>query len=131
MISLAATCLALTVYFESRGEPSMGQHYVAHVVMNRSKDYEEDKVCASVFDKKQFSWVSDLRQSKDLSVMTKRALKNVLNKEDWNKSLEVAEKVINRKRDITHGAMFFNEKRMGIRYATNVKPRRIGNQIYY
>jgi spore germination cell wall hydrolase CwlJ-like protein len=131
MISLAATCLALTVYFESRGEPDMGQHYVAHVVMNRSKDYEGKKVCAAVFDKKQFSWVNDIRRSKDLSVMAKRALKNVSDKEAWGKSLEVAVRVINRKRDITHGAMYFNERRMGIRYATGIRPKRIGKQIYY
>lgn len=131
MISLAATCLALTVYFESRGEPSMGQHYVAHVVMNRSTDYEEKKVCAAVFDRKQFSWVNDLKRSKDLSVMAGRAFKNVFDRKAWDRSLAVAEIVINRRRDITHGAMYFNEKRMGVRYTTNTRPKRIGNQIYY
>jgi spore germination cell wall hydrolase CwlJ-like protein len=131
MISLAATCLALTVYFESRGEPSMGQHYVAHVVMNRSEDYEGKKICAAVFDRNQFSWVNDIRRSNDLSVMARRALKNVSDKKAWDESLDVASKVISRRRDITHGAMYFNERRMGIRYVTSIKPKRIGNQIYY
>lgn len=131
MISLAATCLALTVYFESRGEPNMGQHYVAHVVMNRSTEKNDENVCATVFDRDQFSWVNHLKRSKDLSLMAKRALKSVVDKEAWDKSIDVANKVISRKQDITHGAMYFNEKRIGVRYATNTKPKRIGNQIYY
>ena len=31
-------CLALTVYFEARGEPDDGKRAVAHVVMNRVSD---------------------------------------------------------------------------------------------
>ena len=38
MILTAATCLALTVYFESRGESPEAQLAVAEVVMNRVQD---------------------------------------------------------------------------------------------
>ena len=31
-------CLALTIYFEARGEPAMGKRAVGHVVMNRASD---------------------------------------------------------------------------------------------
>ncbi len=31
-------CLALTIYFEARGEPRMGKLAVGHVVMNRARD---------------------------------------------------------------------------------------------
>ncbi len=31
-------CLALTIYFEARGEPRMGRLAVGHVVMNRARD---------------------------------------------------------------------------------------------
>jgi spore germination cell wall hydrolase CwlJ-like protein len=35
-VSRELDCLALTIYFEARGEPKMGQIAVGHVVMNRA-----------------------------------------------------------------------------------------------
>jgi spore germination cell wall hydrolase CwlJ-like protein len=42
-------CLALTIYFEARGEPALGQQAVAHVVMNRVADPRfPNSICAVV-----------------------------------------------------------------------------------
>lgn len=130
MISLAATCLALTIYFESRGEPNLGKHYVGHITMNRSHLYEEN-VCEAVFDKDQYSWTDRVKRSKDKALMAKRAIQLVEDNESWGQSVEIAKKVINRGKDITNGAKFFNEKKMGRRYKTSVRTKIIGKHIFY
>ena len=50
-------CLAENVYYESRGEPLVGQYAVAEVTMNRVASPEfPDSVCAVVRAKGAFSW---------------------------------------------------------------------------
>lgn len=58
-------CLALNVYFESRGESSLGQEAVAWVTINRSNSPEyPDSICDVVYDRGQFSWVKDKNSNK-------------------------------------------------------------------
>ena len=59
-ISLAAFCLSLNVYWESRDQSIAGQVAVAQVTMNRvaSPDFP-DNVCGVVHQLKQFSWQWD------------------------------------------------------------------------
>lgn len=53
-----ATCLALAVYYESRGESIRGQRAVASVVVNRSRSGRfPDTACGVVFQPNQFSFV--------------------------------------------------------------------------
>jgi spore germination cell wall hydrolase CwlJ-like protein len=60
-------CLALNVYFESRGEPAAGQYAVASVTLNRVMHPTfPDSICAVVMqgaelgsNRCQFSWVCD------------------------------------------------------------------------
>lgn len=59
-------CLALTLYFESRGEPWLGQIAVAQVVLNRVESSQfPDNVCDVVYEggearyKCQFTWYCD------------------------------------------------------------------------
>lgn len=131
MISLATACLALTVYFESRGEPTIGQQYVAHVTMNRSEGYEHNGVCSAVFAKNQFTWTGNIKSSKQPIVMVKRAIKQIDEPESWKKSVEIAKEVIDRKSDITNGARYFNEKKLGRKYRTDVKAVKIGKHLFY
>lgn len=50
-------CLAVAVFFEARGETTMGQYAVAEVVMNRVEDPRyPDTVCEVVFEDSQFSF---------------------------------------------------------------------------
>ena len=61
----AATCLALNVYWEARGEDSDAQHMIAEVVMERVYDPDYPKtVCDVVYDHKQFSWTEDGKSDK-------------------------------------------------------------------
>lgn len=56
----AATCLALNIYFEARGESPDAQRMIAEVVMERvnSPEYPHS-VCAVVWQHGQFSWTED------------------------------------------------------------------------
>lgn len=60
MITTAAMCLALNMFFEARNEPLEGQLLVAEVTLNRvtSKHYPNN-VCDVVWQRKQFSWTHD------------------------------------------------------------------------
>jgi spore germination cell wall hydrolase CwlJ-like protein len=61
----AATCLALNVYFEARGEDPDAQRMVAEVVMERvnTEGYPKE-VCDVVWEKGQFSWTEDGKSDK-------------------------------------------------------------------
>ncbi len=55
ILTSAALCMALNLYFESRGEPELGQKLVAQVTMNRAQQ-DKSKVCEAVLARHQFSW---------------------------------------------------------------------------
>ena len=60
ILTAAATCLALNIFFEGRGEDLMGKVAIAEVTMNRVESPKHpDNICAVVWDKKQFSWTHD------------------------------------------------------------------------
>ena len=53
-------CLALNVYFESRGESQVGQEAVAWVTLNRVASGKfPDTICGVVWEDSQFSWTHD------------------------------------------------------------------------
>ncbi len=53
-------CLARNVYYESRGEPMVGQYAVAEVTMNRvASSLFPDSVCTVVNARGAFSWTGD------------------------------------------------------------------------
>jgi spore germination cell wall hydrolase CwlJ-like protein len=53
-------CLALNVYFESKGESLLGQAAVAWVTLNRVTHSEfPNDVCSTVWQSSQFSWTND------------------------------------------------------------------------
>lgn len=53
------TCVALAVYYESRGESIRGQRAVAAVVMNRVRDPRfPDTPCEVLFQRSQFSFLN-------------------------------------------------------------------------
>jgi spore germination cell wall hydrolase CwlJ-like protein len=55
---VAATCLAMNVYLESRSEPEIGQLAVAQVTVRRA-GYRPDRLCEVVMARKQFSWTAN------------------------------------------------------------------------
>jgi spore germination cell wall hydrolase CwlJ-like protein len=60
MLTSAALCLALNIFFEARDEPFLGQLMVAEVTLNRveHRSYPDD-ICGVVWQDRQFSWTHD------------------------------------------------------------------------
>lgn len=123
----ASICLAFAVYMESKGEPIRGQEAVAEVVLNRTEDVRfPDNPCSVITQHKQFSWYN-----KNIDITKEPKNKN---QGQWNKALEVANKVLNNKTNHTKGSIFFNTKNLGVRYRNykrDVSPCVIGNHIFY
>lgn len=122
-------CLAIAIFFESKGEPIKGQEAVAETILNRVRhsDYP-DSICKVIKQPYQFSWYN-----KNISLNKPPTLvyKNVQYQKHWETAKEVANEQLKKKTNHTKGALFFNTRGLGVRYKTNVKPCRIGNHIFY
>lgn len=100
-------CLALNIYFESRGEPIQGQFAVADVTLNRVEStVYPNTICDVVYhcrrpDRCQFSWVHEIRNPRDPVIAERQA---------WHDAqlyaYEVARWGINR--GITEGSTYFH-----------------------
>ena len=117
-------CLALNVYFESRGESKVGQEFVGWVTLNRVMNSDfPDTICKVVWQDDQFSWTHDGKSDRPKDQAA------------WDVAKIVAEEVLQSygvERDPTEGATYF--------HATSVKPTwaksfervvRIDNHIFY
>jgi spore germination cell wall hydrolase CwlJ-like protein len=122
-------CLALTLYFEARGEPEPGRRAVGHVVMNRVADPSfPDTVCAVVrqggarpLNRCQFSWWCDGRSDRPDEP------------EAWARSSELARAIYwGFTEDPTQGALWFHAEhvRPSWRSALLQGPR-IGRHVFY
>lgn len=93
-------CLALNVYFESRGESQIGQEFVAWVTLNRVASGKFPiTICETVWEDNQFSWTHDGKSDKPKD------------KEAWAIAQTIANEVIDAygvNRDPTEGATFFH-----------------------
>ena len=57
----ALACLATAIYFEARGEPTVGQIAVGQVIMSRVADYRyPSTVCEVVKEGYYYSWNTDI-----------------------------------------------------------------------
>lgn len=115
-------CLALTIYFEARAEPELGQRAVAHVVMNRVIQNQSD-ICKEVFRPFQFSWSKDFRTGKT----------KVTNWSSYNDSLEIAKDVIDGNvSDPTKGSTHFHNNEVKPSWSEKFRKMiRIGNHTFY
>lgn len=113
-------CLVKNIYYESRGEPSLGKEAVALVTINRAKSakFSSSSICGTVYAKYQFSWTSN----KSLRVVDKSA---------WKEAEEIAYKVLSGNSSLTN----FNATHF---HAVSVRPgwrmkrkAKIGNHIFY
>jgi spore germination cell wall hydrolase CwlJ-like protein len=121
-------CLALTVYFEARGEPREGQMAVAHVVMNRVADQRfPNGVCAVVRDGGreredcQFSWWCD------------RLGDRPTHEADWETARDIARNVYwGGGKDPTGGALWYHATSVRAYWRGQFeKGPTIGNHIFY
>ena len=89
----AIQCLTLNVYHEARGDGINSMMGVAHVTMNRaaSPNYPDD-VCAVVFERKQFSWTTNLQAAMDGEEIDElsEASPNKHNAHSWETSRDIA-----------------------------------------
>ena len=125
MIKSALLCLALSVFYESRGEPIEGQYAVAEVVLNRASD-RNLSVCEVIYEKNQFQNANKWKIPNE-------------NNKDWQKSLLVASnsltkkikkknyKINGLKTNYTHNSKFFKVKKLKKRGKSII----IGNHAFY
>lgn len=109
-------CLAQTVYYEARGEPSQGKLAVAHVVVNRARG---KPLCAVVYDGCAFSWTCKARKGPFGPA--------------WTESQRIASDVISGKTtDPTGGATSFHNTSVRPGWAAKLKfTVRIGSHLFY
>lgn len=121
-------CLALTIYFEARGEPDAGKRAVGHVVINRMRDGGfPDSMCDVVRQggdrirhRCQFSWYCDGRSD--------RPQKGA----EWQRSLVIAEQIYRGASvDPTHGALWYHHRAVSPAWKKGVRARRIGAHLFY
>lgn len=94
MITAGLLCLAMTVYFEARGEPVKGQYLVADVVVNRVLDPDfPSTICEVTSEPGQFPWWG---RNPDTG------------SEEWADSLEVASAVLGHHHEPGTNALYFS-----------------------
>ena len=82
-------CLALNIFWEARGESTLGKELVAQVTMNRvNKELWPDSVCSVVRERTQFSWTRDGRQDNPRLIPGEQW--EGVNKEVWEESYRIA-----------------------------------------
>jgi N-acetylmuramoyl-L-alanine amidase len=113
-------CLSRNVYYESRGEPLVGQYAVAEVTMNRVASSEfPDTVCAVVHQRNAFSWT---RTDKDEPYGY-----------EWRRAKAVASTVYdNQEAPLVNGALFYHATYVSPSWApTRRQVALIGRHLFY
>lgn len=144
-----ASCMALNIYHEARGEGSDGMYAVAHVVMNRTKSIKFHNTPCEVIkaakmytnwkgnyvpvrNKCHFSWYCD-GISDSIVLVDKKGIILHKNVESWKKSNMIAIKVLlGMSKDNTYGAThYYNPRKASPSWADNmVTTTTIGNHTF-
>lgn len=121
------TCLARTIYWESKGASDADMQAVAHVVLNRlGHEGFPDTVCAVVKDGSerhacQFSWWCDGRADQ------------IKEDDQYLQAKEIARKVLNRQLpDNSRGALYFHDRKVSPAWSkTFLKTAQTGKFVFY
>lgn len=116
-ITKETQCLAMSIYYEAKGEPISGQYAVADVVLNRVEDERfPDTICEVITQKNQFHWQKVVPRS------------NM----NWLLAVSIANDVIvnDTHRGITEGAVFFQRSARIPVYADE-RTKTIGNHNFF
>ncbi|MBC7905871.1 MAG: cell wall hydrolase [Rhodospirillaceae bacterium] len=90
-------CLAMNVYWESRGQPVAGQAAVAHVTLNRASSPSfPASICGVVHQSCQFGWTCDGKGNQPTDAAA------------WAESVDVAKRALAGEPDPTGGALYFH-----------------------
>lgn len=113
-------CLAGAVYFESKGEPLLGQLAVARVILNRIRSGRyPGSICGVVMQRSQFSFVRG------------GVMPSVPDGTQYRTALAIAEIALSdRWRDPSDGALSFHARRVSPGWAMT-RVATIGNHIFY
>lgn len=114
-------CLAENVYYESRGEPLVGQYAVAEVTMNRVASAEfPSSVCAVVNAKGAFSWTHARELEPPYGF-------------EWRRARAVASSVYdNVEAPLVDGALFYHATYVSPDWATSRRQvALIGRHLFY
>ena len=113
-------CLAGAVYFESHGEPLLGQLAVAHVIINRTRSGRyPGSICGVVTQRSQFSFVHGgvmPLPPDNAAYRTALAIAQIALGDEW--------------RDPSDGALSFHARRVSPGWAMT-RVATIGNHIFY
>ncbi len=125
------TCLALNIYFESRGESTAGQQAVAEVTMNRvsSKRYP-NSVCEVVYEKK---WDRLRKRYVGAFSWTEFESRPLPKGKAWGRAQKAAMDVyFGRAEPVLKGATLYHSVNIRPSWARGVKPvARIGRHVFY
>ena len=121
------TCLARTIYWESKGASNEDMQAVASVVLNRvGHDGFPDTVCAVVKDGSerhacQFSWWCDGRADQ------------IKEDEPYQQAKEIARKVLNRQLpDNSRGALYFHDRKVSPDWSKKfLRTAQTGKFVFY
>lgn len=114
-------CLAENVYYESRGEPLVGQYGVAEVTMNRVESREfPNTVCAVVHMRGAFSWTYETELPEPYGY-------------EWRRAQAVASSVYdNLEAPLVAGALYYHATRVTPAWAaTREQVALLGRHLFY
>jgi spore germination cell wall hydrolase CwlJ-like protein len=123
-------CIALAIYFEARGESSLGQWAVGNVVLNRIRDprYPSD-ACAVV---KQGPWSAGLpvRHKCQFSFYCDGKPEYVFDDRAWMKAMRVAG--LSMTLDIVGGATHYHTLQVAPEWSSGMKvTRELGGRLFF
>lgn len=127
-------CLAMNVYHEARGEPTLGQYAVAIVTMNRvNSRYYPDEVCRVVY---QSAWSSANRRRIAAFSWTLDTQEDIPHNSDaWNKAFNIATQVYQEEHSgaaKVKDALFYHADYVKPRWASKrTRIAKIGRHIFY
>jgi spore germination cell wall hydrolase CwlJ-like protein len=114
-------CLAENVYYESRGEPLVGQYAVAEVTMNRvaSRAFPSS-VCEVVHSRGAFSWTHETDLAAPYGY-------------EWRRAQAVASSVYdNVEAPLVNGALFYHATHVSPAWAaTRIQVALVGRHLFY
>jgi spore germination cell wall hydrolase CwlJ-like protein len=114
-------CLALAIYFESWGEPDLGQLAVGQVVINRVEDRQwPDDICSVVFQRGQFSFMWETKQFKEIDIRA------------WKKAEALADAIIQGRYYPITDATYYHSDSVVVYWGSPEHRRmQIGSHIFY
>ena len=121
LTTAAATCLAMNVYFEARGEDYDGQKMVAEVTISRVLDDAfPDTVCDVVWEPGAFSWTDDGKSDRPKDAKA------------WEIARKIASETLIYGCELCTGAVYYHEKSISPYWADDMDVVGMwGSHVFY